>query len=557
MAVNKETSPRGESVGDKVDAIIIGSMNSQEEDPVIVETPIRRSKRLSKKSDDESKKSKDIKSSPKEKEKKSKDPSSAEKKKKKSKSENEGEDDNPTSNDVNLIDNNEDVEQPPKLHKVSSTKAQALFVTPTLTKPTIQSPSKPNASTTIALTKQSNLPQPKARSQRNLTSKLQAPKSRRLESKLQGPGSFRTGKQISAIPSESEAKMSPLKSLPVPQVSEDEDQNMPSKANDSHISRVGKAAKKAVSTGRVTTHTSPIKASPKKPLLHPAYIHGGTESASWESQISELREDTEAEYAYFREQNGDEMFDYDMRIRVVVRKRPLSKKEKSSSGGMDVIHPLDYNEFGKILVYQPKTRVDLTKEVETVPFAFDNVYGESSTNVEIYQRSLRNLIYPFFKGQWSTVFAYGQTGSGKTYTMMGSNMTGMNAGTASVDTSNLGLYYLAALDIFDMVKRPEYSHLTVQVSLFEIYGGKLFDLLNGRNQIKCLEDSKGKVCFPGLTEHPVEGPDNLMEVIEEGALNRSTGTTSRNADSSRSHAVLQLKLRKDIGRKKHVEHGKF
>ena len=75
MAVNKEASPRGESVGDKVDAIIIGSMNSQEEDPVIVETPIRRSKRLTKTSDDESKKSKDFKSSPKEKEKKSKDPS--------------------------------------------------------------------------------------------------------------------------------------------------------------------------------------------------------------------------------------------------------------------------------------------------------------------------------------------------------------------------------------------------------------------------------------------------------------------------------------------------
>ena len=143
----------------------------------------------------------------------------------------------------------------------------------------------------------------------------------------------------------------------------------------------------------------------------------------------------------------------------------------------------------------------------------------------------------------------------KTYTMMGSSMTGINAGTAKLDEKNLGLYYLAALDIFEMVEQPEYQHLTVQVSLFEIYGGKLFDLLNGRRQVKCLEDSKGKVCFPGLTEHPVGGPDELMCLIEEGATNRSTGTTSRNADSSRSHAVLQLKLRKDIGRKKNVEHG--
>ena len=139
--------------------------------------------------------------------------------------------------------------------------------------------------------------------------------------------------------------------------------------------------------------------------------------------------------------------------------------------------------------------------------------------------------------------------------MMGSNMTGINAGTARLDEKNLGLYYLAALDIFEMVERPEFKHLSVQVSLFEIYGGKLFDLLNQRRQLKCLEDSKGKVCFPGLTEHPVGGPDDLMALIEEGSRNRSTGTTSRNADSSRSHAVLQLRLRKDVGRNKNVEHG--
>ncbi len=124
-----------------------------------------------------------------------------------------------------------------------------------------------------------------------------------------------------------------------------------------------------------------------------------------------------------------------------------------------------------------------------------------------------------------------------------------------MDESNLGLYYLAALDIFEMMKLPEYSHLNVRVSLFEIYGGKLFDLLNERKQIKCLEDSKGKVCFPGLTEHAVHAPEHVMHFIEQGSENRSTGTTSRNADSSRSHAVLQIKLVKSAGRKGTVEHG--
>jgi len=121
----------------------------------------------------------------------------------------------------------------------------------------------------------------------------------------------------------------------------------------------------------------------------------------------------------------------------------------------------------------------------------------------------------------------------------------------------LGAYFLAAQDVFQYASKSQYSHLSVSVSLFEIYGGKLLDLLNNRTQIKCLEDHKGKVCFPGLSEHSVKSPEQMMQVIEAGAANRSMGSTSANADSSRSHAVLQLSLRKRVGRRSNVEHGKF
>ena len=113
---------------------------------------------------------------------------------------------------------------------------------------------------------------------------------------------------------------------------------------------------------------------------------------------------------------------------------------------------------------------------------------------------------------------------------------------SSSEIQNLGLYYMAALDIFQALATPGFEHFSVFVSLFEIYGGKLFDLLNDRNQIKCLEDHKGRVRFPGLSEHPLTSADALIDMIEEGACNRSTGSTSRNSDSSRSHAVLQLHI---------------
>ena len=138
-------------------------------------------------------------------------------------------------------------------------------------------------------------------------------------------------------------------------------------------------------------------------------------------------------------------------------------------------------------------------------------------------------------------------------------MTGMKAGNQAENLSdaNLGLYFLAAQDVFHLAKDPQYDDISINCSLFEIYGGKLLDLLNDRNPIRCLEDSKGKVCFPGLSEHPVRDPMELMDIIEAGSLNRSTGQTQANADSSRSHAVLQLSLRKNVGRsRRNTECGK-
>jgi Kinesin motor domain len=282
--------------------------------------------------------------------------------------------------------------------------------------------------------------------------------------------------------------------------------------------------------------------------------------SSWADQIEDLREQNDEEYEMFFRDHVDSAnsgrYYLDMRIKVIVRKRPLSKTERRN-GGVDIIHPLDCGDYGKILLYQPKTRLDLTEEIETVPFAFDDVFDESSTNVQIYERSVRHLIEPFFAGQFVTCFAYGATGSGKTFTMMGSQVTGINAGTATDDESNLGLYYLAALDIFSMLQSPEYRNLGVQVSLFEIYGGKLFDLLSAKKkkEIKCLEDSSGAMCFRGLDEFRVESPEQVMELIGRGSNNRSTGETSANADSSRSHAILQIKLVDSSNRRKIVERG--
>eukprot|EP00164_Ancoracysta_twista_P000259 GFYU01000365.1.p1 GENE.GFYU01000365.1~~GFYU01000365.1.p1 ORF type:complete len:678 (-),score=167.41 GFYU01000365.1:281-2314(-) len=231
---------------------------------------------------------------------------------------------------------------------------------------------------------------------------------------------------------------------------------------------------------------------------------------------------------------------FNAKIRVCVRKRPLLKKEINKKDG-DVIKVESRN---SLIVNEPKVKVDLTKFTERHLFHFDEVFKHTENNVEVYRRTARPLIdYIFQKGK-ATCFAYGQTGSGKTHTMMG---------VKDGPPGTQGIYMLASVDIFTKLK--QYPNLNAYCSFFEIYGGKLFDLLNDRKQLFAREDAKQQVVVCGLQEHQVDNTDNLIRILGYGNSVRSTGSTSANADSSRSHAVLQITLKEKA--KPQKMHGKI
>jgi kinesin family protein 2/24 len=52
----------------------------------------------------------------------------------------------------------------------------------------------------------------------------------------------------------------------------------------------------------------------------------------------------------------------------------------------------------------------------------------------------------------------------------------------------------------------------------------------------------------GLTEKPVAGVEDVLKLIQIGAASRTSGKTSVNTCSSRSHAVFQIVLRLPNGR---------
>ena len=72
------------------------------------------------------------------------------------------------------------------------------------------------------------------------------------------------------------------------------------------------------------------------------------------------------------------------------------------------------------------------------------------------------------------------------------------------DSKN-GIYALAARDVFKYLKSPKYKNNNLQVScsFFEIYSGKVFDLLSGKSKLRVLEDGKQQVVVVGLTESEV------------------------------------------------------
>ncbi|XP_041092342.1 kinesin-like protein KIF24 isoform X2 [Polyodon spathula] len=220
------------------------------------------------------------------------------------------------------------------------------------------------------------------------------------------------------------------------------------------------------------------------------------------------------------------------RIRVCVRKRPLGMREERR-GEADVVSTRDSR---TILIQEKKEAVDLTQYILQHVFHFDAVFDDACSNQDVYMKTAYPLIQHVFSGGKATCFAYGQTGAGKTHTMIGTRQ-------------NPGLYALAAKDIFQQLEALEPScNLHVYISFFEIYCGQLYDLLDGKKRLFAREDGKHVVQIVGLREERVAGVDALLEVISWGSKERSTGASGVNADSSRSHAIIQVQIKDSAAR---------
>jgi len=224
------------------------------------------------------------------------------------------------------------------------------------------------------------------------------------------------------------------------------------------------------------------------------------------------------------------------KIFVVVRKRPLSKKEQAN-GEIDNITCLN----PKITVHECKIKVDgITKYLEDHHFYFDNTFAENESTQEIYDYTVGPMIEMVLNKGIVTCFAYGQTGSGKTYTMKG--------------IENLAINHL-----FEECQNMygENNNLSFYISFFEIYGGRLYDLLNNKNKLQVLDDQNGKTQIYGLQEIYAGTPDEMRMIIDKGNSIRTTHNTVTNATSSRSHAICNIVIKEKNKKNKYNFFGKL
>ncbi len=203
----------------------------------------------------------------------------------------------------------------------------------------------------------------------------------------------------------------------------------------------------------------------------------------------------------------------DMKLLVCARKRPLISKETEELDCVSTAGSL-------IRVHECGCKVDLTKVVTNHDYGFDCVFSEADSSDAVYVQAIRPLLPLVFDRGTLTIFAYGQTGSGKTFTME-------------------GVQRAAIKDMFQMGKGFSYH-----ASYFEIYDGKVYDLVNKRSQLTLLEDAEGKIQVRGLSETKTNSKEELMKFMDAGNKMRSTSQTTANDTSSRSHAICKIQIRK-------------
>ncbi|KAK5804680.1 Armadillo repeat-containing kinesin-like protein 3 [Gossypium arboreum] len=215
------------------------------------------------------------------------------------------------------------------------------------------------------------------------------------------------------------------------------------------------------------------------------------------------------------------------RVRVAVRLRPRNAEESVADA-----------DFADCVELQPEfKRLKLRKNNwDTDTYEFDEVLTEFASQKRVYEVVAKPVVESVLDGYNGTVMAYGQTGTGKTYTL---------GRLGEEDTADRGIIVRAMEDILADVSLESDS---VSVSYLQLYMESLQDLLDPTNDnISIVEDPKsGDVSLPGATLVEIRDQQSFLELLQLGEAHRYAANTRLNTESSRSHALLMVHVKRSV-----------
>eukprot|EP00241_Pyramimonas_parkeae_P004462 CAMPEP_0114246730 /NCGR_PEP_ID=MMETSP0058-20121206/12634_1 /TAXON_ID=36894 /ORGANISM="Pyramimonas parkeae, CCMP726" /LENGTH=813 /DNA_ID=CAMNT_0001359967 /DNA_START=215 /DNA_END=2656 /DNA_ORIENTATION=+ len=213
------------------------------------------------------------------------------------------------------------------------------------------------------------------------------------------------------------------------------------------------------------------------------------------------------------------------RVRVALRVRPQSQVEVDEQHHVCVeTEP----ETGKVFLRRNQWEED--------NYQFDAVFGESSSQLRVYESVAAPIVESVMRGFNGTVMAYGQTGTGKTFTLG-------NLGEGEDGHSERGIMVRTVDDIFEQMKEDTEHDYHVHASYLQLYMETVQDLWDPSNgDIAIQEDrSTGEVLLePKPRSVELTDRNHIVQLLQLGEKNRSVANHKLNAHSSRSHAVLML-----------------
>ncbi|XP_047256689.1 kinesin-like protein KIN-UC isoform X2 [Capsicum annuum] len=214
------------------------------------------------------------------------------------------------------------------------------------------------------------------------------------------------------------------------------------------------------------------------------------------------------------------------RVRVTIRVRPRNVEELSDADYADCVEVQP--ELKKLKLRKNNWNSEFYK--------FDEVFAESASQKRIYETVAKPVVESVLNGYNGTVMAYGQTGTGKTYTL---------GRLGKDDVSERGIMVRALEDI--IVNTTPTSD-SVEMSFLQLYMESIQDLLAPEKiNIPIVEDAKtGEVSVPGATVVKIQDLDHFLQLLQIGEANRLAANTKLNTESSRSHAILMVNIRKSV-----------